>query len=104
MRILIVTDAWRPQTNGVVSTLSHTADCLRGFGYEVRLITPEGFRTVPCPSYPEVRLAVFPGAQVAQAIEAFAPDAMHIATEGPLGSAAPLTDSGRPDDPDRFPG
>ncbi len=88
MKILIVTDAWRPQTNGVVSTLSHTAECLRGFGYEVHLITPEGFRTVPCPSYPEVRLAVFPGAKVAQAIEAFAPDSVHIATEGPLGAAA----------------
>jgi glycosyltransferase involved in cell wall biosynthesis len=88
MKLLIVTDAWRPQTNGVVSTLSHTADCLRGFGHEVRLITPEGFRTVPCPSYPEIRLAVFPGAKVASRIEAFAPDAVHIATEGSLGTAA----------------
>src|SRR5580692_10768604 len=88
MKLLIVTDAWRPQTNGVVSTLSHTAQCLRDFGHEVRLITPEGFRTVACPSYPEIRLAVFPGAQVARHIEAFAPDAVHIATEGSLGMAA----------------
>ncbi len=88
MKILIVTDAWRPQTNGVVSTLSHTVDCLRGFGHEVRLITPEGFRTIPCPSYPEIRLAVFPGARVARIIGEFSPDAVHIATEGSLGLAA----------------
>ena len=88
MKILIVTDAWRPQTNGVVSTLSHTVDCLRSFGHDVELITPAGFRTLPCPSYPEIRLAVFPGAKVARTIEAFAPDAIHIATEGSLGMAA----------------
>jgi glycosyltransferase involved in cell wall biosynthesis len=88
MKILIVTDAWRPQTNGVVSTLSHTVDCLRDFGHDVQLITPVGFRTVPCPSYPEIRLAVFPGGKVACAIEAFAPDAVHIATEASLGIAA----------------
>jgi glycosyltransferase involved in cell wall biosynthesis len=88
MKILIVTDAWRPQTNGVVSTLSHTADCLRGFGHEVHLITPVGFRTIACPSYPEIRLALFPGAQVSRTIEALTPDAVHIATEGPLGAAA----------------
>src|ERR1700759_2685018 len=88
MKILIVTDAWRPQTNGVVSTLSHTADCLRGFGHEVRLITPEGLRTIPCPSYPEIRLVILPGAAVTRRIEAFAPDAVHIATEGSLGMAA----------------
>src|ERR1700761_4963943 len=88
MKILIVTDAGRPQTNGVVSTLSHTVDCLRGFGHEVRLITPAGFRTVPCPSYPEIRLALFPGAQVTRTIEGFAPDALHIATEGSLGMPA----------------
>jgi glycosyltransferase involved in cell wall biosynthesis len=88
MKILIVTDAWRPQTNGVVSTLAHTVDCLRGLGHEVCLITPVGFRTLPCPSYPEIRLAILPGAKVARAITAFAPDAVHIATEGFLGMAA----------------
>ncbi len=88
MKILIVTDAWRPQTNGVVSTLSHTVECLRSLGHEVCLITPVGFRTLPCPSYPEIRLAIFPGAKVARAITAFAPDAVHIATEGSLGIAA----------------
>ena len=88
MKILIVTDAWRPQTNGVVSTLSHTVDCLRGFGHAVRLITPQGFRTIACPSYPEIRLAVFPGRRVARLIAQAAPDALHIATEGSLGMAA----------------
>jgi glycosyltransferase involved in cell wall biosynthesis len=88
MKILIVTDAWRPQTNGVVSTLSHTVDCLRDFGHSVLLITPEEFRTVPCPSYPEIRLAIFPAARLTRAVLAFAPDAVHIATEGPLGLAA----------------
>jgi glycosyltransferase involved in cell wall biosynthesis len=88
MKILIVTDAWRPQTNGVVSTLSHTVDCLRSIGHEICLITPVGFRTIGCPSYPEIRLAIFPGAKVARAITAFAPDAVHIATEASLGLAA----------------
>ena len=89
MKILIVTDAWRPQTNGAgASTLSHTVDCLRGFGHDVTLITPADFRTIPCPSYPEIRLALFPGAQVVRTIDAFAPDAVHIATEGTLGMAA----------------
>src|SRR5665213_2925008 len=88
MKIFIVTDAWRPQTNGVVNTLSHTAACLGRLGHDVQLITPVGFRTVPCPSYPEIRLALFPGARVARAIAMFAPDALHIATEGPLGLAA----------------
>jgi glycosyltransferase involved in cell wall biosynthesis len=88
MKILIVTDAWRPQTNGVVSTLSHTVDCLRGFGHEVHLITPQGFRTIACPSYPEIRLAVLPGPKIARTIEDLAPDAIHIATEASLGLAA----------------
>src|SRR5665213_316100 len=88
MKIFIVTDAWRPQTNGVVNTLSHTAACLGRLGHEVQLITPVGFCTVPCPSYPEIRLALIPGARVARAIAMFAPDALHIATEGPLGLAA----------------
>ena len=88
MRILIVTDAWRPQTNGVVSTLIHTVDCLRDFGHDVRLITPEAFRTIACPSYPEIRLALFPGARVSRCIAQFGPDAVHIATEGTLGMAA----------------
>lgn len=88
MRILIVSDAWCPQTNGVVQTLSRTGVWLEHFGHEVRFITPEGFRCIPCPSYPEIRLACLPGRRLAQRADAFAPEAVHIATEGPLGWAA----------------
>ncbi len=88
MRIAIVTDAWAPQVNGVVRTLGRIADELRGIGHEVEVISPDGFRTMPCPSYPEIRLALFPGGRLAARLEAFAPDAIHIATEGPLGMAA----------------
>ena len=88
MRILIVTDAWSPQINGVVVTLTNTIAELEKAGHVVSVISPDGFRTVPCPSYPEIRLALWPGRGVAQRIEAFTPDAIHIATEGPLGIAA----------------
>jgi hypothetical protein len=85
MRILIVTDAWAPQVNGVVVTLENTIAGLRARGHEVETLTPQGFRTVPMPTYPEIPLAVLPGRAVARRIEACAPDAIHIATEGPLG-------------------
>jgi len=88
MRILIVTDAWFPQTNGVVVTLAHTAAWLGRFGHEVRLITPREFKNIACPTYPEIRLSVFPYRDVCKRIAAFAPQAIHIATEGPLGLAA----------------
>lgn len=88
MRIAIVTDAWRPQTNGVVHTLATTADKLRALDHEVNVTEPTQFRTVPCPSYPEIRLALLPYRRVAALLDAFAPDAIHIATEGPLGGAA----------------
>lgn len=88
MRILIVTDAWFPQTNGVVMTLAHTAAWLGRFGHEVRFVTPRDFRNVPCPTYPEIRLSIFPYRTMAKRIEAFNPDAIHIATEGPLGLSA----------------
>jgi glycosyltransferase involved in cell wall biosynthesis len=88
MRILIVTDAWSPQVNGVVTTVKHTVRELAALGHEVALITPTGFRTVPCPTYPEIRLAIAPGARVARMIEEFEPDAVHIETEAPLGLAA----------------
>jgi glycosyltransferase involved in cell wall biosynthesis len=88
MRIMIVTDAWFPQTNGVVNTLAQTAAWLGRFGHEVRLITPQDFHTVPCPTYPEIRVSVFPYRQVAKSIAAFQPHALHIATEGTLGLAA----------------
>jgi glycosyltransferase involved in cell wall biosynthesis len=87
MRILIATDAWLPQVNGVVTTIRNTVRELRALGHEVALLTSEGFRTLPCPSYPEIRLAIAPGARVARALEEFDPDAVHVATEAPIGLA-----------------
>ena len=88
MRILIITDAWSPQVNGVVVTLVNTVAELQRLGHTVALVTPDGFRTAPMPSYPEIPLALFPGREVARRIDAFGPEAVHIATEGPLGIAA----------------
>jgi len=88
MRIMIVTDAWFPQTNGVVNTLMQTAAALGRFGHEVMITSPRDFRTVPCPSYPEIRIAVRPMAALARKFELFQPQAVHIATEGPLGFTA----------------
>jgi glycosyltransferase involved in cell wall biosynthesis len=88
MRILIVTDAWHPQVNGVVRTLDRVAEEVRAMGHTVGVLTPNEFRTVPMPSYPEIRLAVTPPGAVARHISAFGPDHLHIATEGPLGQAA----------------
>jgi glycosyltransferase involved in cell wall biosynthesis len=88
MRIAIVSDAWFPQTNGVVNTLAQTATWLGRFGHEVRMLVPRDFPTIPCPSYPEIRIAVRPMRRLAQSIDKFRPQAMHIATEGPLGFAA----------------
>lgn len=86
--IAIVTDAWYPQTNGVVRTLSTTCDILRRWGHEVSVISPEEFWSVPAPTYPEIRLAMtWPGA-TGRALAKIKPDAVHIATEGPLGFAA----------------
>ena len=88
MRILIVTDAWRPQVNGVVRTLEKLAEALHQRGVEVEFLTPEGYPTLPLPSYREIRLALVTARQVAKRIEAVAPDSIHIATEGPLGILA----------------
>ncbi len=88
MKILIVTDAWEPQVNGVVRTLTSTVRELKLMGHQVDMITPLEFTTVPCPTYPEINLSLFPGSKVNQRIRDFAPDALHIATEGPLGLAA----------------
>jgi glycosyltransferase involved in cell wall biosynthesis len=85
---MIVTDAWFPQTNGVVRTLAQTAACLGRFGHDVRMLTPRDFRNIACPTYPEIRLSLFPGRGVARAVAAFAPQCLHIATEGPLGITA----------------
>ena len=88
MRVLLVTDAWYPQINGVVRTLDTLATVLRAQGHPVHMLTPQGFLTLPCPTYPEIRLSLFPGRKVAEVLDEFGADAIHIATEGPLGMAA----------------
>ncbi len=87
MRIALASDAWTPQTNGVVTTLRATAQTLAQMGHEVRVISPQGVRSIACPSYPEIRLAVLPGAHVARQLRDFRPHAIHVATEGPVGLA-----------------
>ena len=89
MRVLLVTDAWYPQVNGVVRTLDETCRVLESLGHEVEVIAPsDGFRTVALPTYPDIRISLLAGREVARRMIAFAPDAVHIATEGPLGWAA----------------
>lgn len=88
MKVMIVTDAWKPQVNGVVTTLGQIGEGLSRLGHETRFVTPQLFKSIPCPTYPEIRLSLMPYAGVSRQIEAFAPDALHIATEGPLGLAA----------------
>ena len=73
MNIVFVSDAWYPQINGVVNTLSRTRDELLRLGHGVQMITPELFRTVPCPTYPEIRLAIFPSRRVQEMLEAARP-------------------------------
>nr|WP_294501212.1 glycosyltransferase family 1 protein [uncultured Rhodopila sp.] len=87
-RILIVTDAWKPQVNGVVRTLTTVVEELRAMGHVAEVIGPDRFRTVPCPTYPDISLSLLPRRRLVRLIEAFKPDALHIATEGPLGLAA----------------
>ncbi len=85
MRILLVSDAWAPQVNGVVRTLATTVEMLRGLGHTVETLTPDQFRSLPCPTYPEIRLALASPRTIGKRIDQFQPDAIHIATEGPLG-------------------
>ncbi|WP_418152512.1 glycosyltransferase family 4 protein [Litorimonas sp. RW-G-Af-16] len=89
MKIMLITDAWHPQMNGVVRTLEKTVENLRAKGHEVEVIAPsDGYWTMPLPTYPDIRLAPFAKADVERRIMRFAPEAIHIATEGPLGQAA----------------
>ncbi len=88
VRILIVSDAWMPQVNGVVRTLATVRDELFAMGHTVEVVGPDRFLTMPAPSEPDVRLALLPGRRLRRIVDAFAPDAIHIATEGPLGLAA----------------
>jgi glycosyltransferase involved in cell wall biosynthesis len=88
LRILIPTDAWEPQINGVVRTLTTTVAHLRAMGHTVLAVGPDRFRTIPAPGYPEVRLALFPRRGIARIMDDFRPDAVHIPVEGPIGLAA----------------
>jgi glycosyltransferase involved in cell wall biosynthesis len=88
MRILIATDAWHPQVNGVVRTLTSLARSASALGAEIIFLTPEGFRSLPVPTYPSLRIALPNRREIARRIEAAAPEAIHIATEGPIGWAA----------------
>jgi glycosyltransferase involved in cell wall biosynthesis len=85
MRILIATDAWHPQVNGVVRTLTMMAEAARGFGVDVSFLTPQSFRTFALPSYRDLRLALPYRAKIARLIDEARPDSIHIATEGPIG-------------------
>lgn len=88
MKIVIVSDAWHPQINGVVRTLERTIEELRGMGHEVAMVSPEPFYTIPCPTYPEIRLSLTTSSAVGAEIEKHNPDHVHIATEATLGAAA----------------
>ncbi|MEM9630932.1 MAG: glycosyltransferase family 1 protein [Pseudomonadota bacterium] len=89
--ILIVTDAWHPQINGVVRSLERTAEELEANGTRVEFLTPQIFKTLPCPTYPEIRLSLTHRGIVRRKIEEFDCDHLHIATEGPLGLLAAST-------------
>jgi glycosyltransferase involved in cell wall biosynthesis len=88
MRIAIVTDAWEPQVNGVVRTLQSVRGVLEKHGHTVTVISPDLFYSLPCPTYPEIRLAITRVARVGALLEEFESDAIHLATEGPLCVAA----------------
>ena len=88
MKLVLITDAWQPQVNGVVTTLVELVRELGTAGHEVHVIHPGQFRTRPCPGYAGIDLAVRPRRQLAQQLDALQPEAVHIATEGPLGWAA----------------
>ncbi len=85
MRILVATDAWHPQVNGVVRTLTNMAEAARAFGVEISFLTPQSFRTFAMPSYPDLRLALPYQAKIARLIAEARPDSIHVATEGPIG-------------------
>ena len=85
MRILIATDAWRPQVNGVVSTLERMTQAASEFGAKFEFLTPQGMWTVPAPTYPDIRVAIASPRRIGRRIEEAAPDHIHIATEGPIG-------------------
>ena len=85
MRILIATDAWHPQVNGVVRTLTSLARAASNLGADAAFLTPDGFPSAAVPTYPGLRVALPKAGEIARRIQAVAPDAIHIATEGPIG-------------------
>ena len=85
MRVLVATDAWHPQVNGVVRTYERLAVEAGKLGFEIVFLTPSDFRTLPCPTYPEIRLALAGPRAIAAHIAKAKPDFIHIATEGPIG-------------------
>ena len=88
MMVAIVTDAWEPQVNGVVTTMRNTREHLQQMGHEVLMITPDQFHSIPCPYYKEIRLSLKPFRKLSKLMEYGQPDVIHISTEGPLGYAA----------------
>jgi glycosyltransferase involved in cell wall biosynthesis len=88
MRILVATDAWEPQVNGVVRTLTRVIGEMRAMGHTVEVISPDQFKTFPLPTYNEIKVAVGAYEPVQERFKAFEPEAIHIATEGPIGLAA----------------
>jgi len=85
MRVLVATDAWHPQVNGVVRTLEALARSARNLGVDIQFLSPQGFRSIPMPTYPSLRLALPSARAIAARIEEIEPDSIHIATEGPIG-------------------
>lgn len=87
MRIALITDVWTPLINGVVTTLENTVRIARSHGHDVLVLSPEMFPSLPCPTYPEIRLVLFPWRKVSRILDEYRPDAVHIANEGPMGWA-----------------
>ncbi|MGZ8240593.1 MAG: glycosyltransferase family 4 protein [Methylobacter sp.] len=88
LRIAFISDAWHPQINGVVTTIEKTCSTLKRSGHQINLITPDQFKTIPCPTYPSIRLAYACNRKLKRLLDEFNPQRIHIATEGPLGMAA----------------
>jgi len=87
VRIALITDTWKPQVNGVATTLFKTATMLEKLNHAVQVVEPSLFTTMPCPTYPEVQLSLWPSRRMSRLLQGFKPEAIHIATEGTLGAA-----------------
>jgi glycosyltransferase involved in cell wall biosynthesis len=87
LKIALLTDAWEPQVNGVVRTWQHVIEESQQRGHAFEVVHPGLFKTVPTPKYPEIRLAIWPYGKTYRMLDDFQPDAIHVATEGPIGRA-----------------